>query len=170
MKRVQKIIFDLKKRSVQRYLNQASEMKRKLEEGFLAVADIPPKLEGSRILLLMVGTPQCLYAALFALHLAHQFKADMYVLHKEILAPLVLEEAAELQVNIPFARTIDIVQLDEIEQIVEENAIALIVVSGSIPNAQRLLTCISAPILFTRHSNILRDNTKTQRLYEKREF
>lgn len=154
MKRVQKIILDLKKRSVQQYLTQASEMKRILEEDFLAVADNPPKLEGSRILLLMVGTPRCLYAALFALYLAHQFKADIYVLHKEILAPLVLEEAAELQVNIPFARKIDIDQLDKIEQIVKENAIDLIVVSGRIPNAQRLLTCLSTPILFTKHSLI----------------
>jgi len=94
----------------------------------------------------------------------------MYVLHKEILAPLVLEEVAELQVNIPFARTIDIVQLDEIEQIVKEKVIDLIMISGSNPNAQRLLTCLSAPILFTRHSSILRDDTKTQRLYEKRGF
>jgi len=118
----------------------------------------------------MVGTPQCLYAALFALNLAHQLKADMYVLHKEVFAPLVLEEATELQVNIPFTRMIDIVQLDEIEQIVKEKAIDLIVVSGSIPNTQRLLTWLSAPILFTRHSNIFRDYNTTQHIYEKRGF
>ncbi len=158
MKLLHEIINDLKKHSVQRYLNEASELTQKLEEFFLAVTDTPPKLEGSRILLLMFGTPRSLYAALYALRLAQKFKADMYILHKGILAPIVLEEAVELQVNIPFTHTIDIIQLDEIEQIVKEKDIDLIVASGGIPNAQQLLIHLSVPILFTRHSRIPRDN------------
>ena len=124
------------------------------------VTDTPPKLEGSRILLLMFGTTRSLYASLYALRLAQKFKADMYILHKGVLAPLVLEEAVELQVSVSFTRKIDIIRVEDIEQIVKEKAIDLIVTPGGIPNAQQLLIHLSVPILFTRHSRIPRDDNK----------
>jgi len=151
MKPLHQILANLKKRSMQRYLDAADEMKQKLEDFFQVVEETPPKLEGSRILLLMAGTPRCLYAAMYALRLAQLFRADLYVLHKGILAPLVLEQATELHVNILLASKVDTFQLDEIEQIVEENSIDFVVASGRIDIANRLLTRLSIPILFTKH-------------------
>jgi len=151
LKKFQQILVDLRKKSMQRYLDEATEMKQRLEEFFHVVEETPPKLEGSRILLLMAGTPRCLFAAMYALRLAQLLKSDLYVLHKGILAPLVLEQATDLQVNILLASKVDTLQLDEIEQIVEDNAIDFIVASGRIDFANRLLNRLSIPILFTKH-------------------
>jgi hypothetical protein len=64
----------------------------------------------------MVGTPQCLYVYKSSFCLIHPFTADMYVLHKVVLALFVLEEAVKLQINIPFAHTIDFVQPDDLSK------------------------------------------------------
>ncbi len=136
---------------MQRYFDEATEMKQSLGEFFHVIEETPPKLEGSRILLLMAGTPRCLYAAMYALRLAQMLKSDLFVLHKEILAPLVLEQATELQVNILLASKVDTILLNEIEQIVEENSIDFIVASSRIAIANRLLTSLSIPLLFTKH-------------------
>lgn len=151
MKKLHQILMDLSKRDVQRYLDQADELQQRLMEFFEVVEETPPKLEDAKILLLMRGTPRCLYAAMFALRLAQQFHADLYVVHTGVLAPLVLDQAAELQVPISVDREVETLRLNEIEQFVEEHKIDLIVASGGMPLAPKLLTLLSIPIFFTKH-------------------
>jgi len=151
MKTLHQILVDFSKRDVKRYLDQADEYYNQLMEFFEIVEEKPPKLEGARILLLMRGTPRCLYASLFAFRLAQQFHAELYVIHKGVLAPLVIDQAAELQIPISIKREVETLRLDEIKQFVEEHSIDLIVASGGMPLAPRLLSQLSIPIFFTKH-------------------
>ena len=72
-------------------------------------------------------------------------------MRKGIIAPLVLDQAADLQVPISVERQVETLRLDEIQQFVEEHAIDLIVASGGMPLAPRLLIHLSIPIFFTKH-------------------
>lgn len=152
MKKLLQILMERKKREVQRNLNEAEDMTQRWR-GFLPrVPETPPQLEGSRILLLMISTPRCLYAALYALYLSIQLNSELYVLHKGILAPYIVEQAMELQVSIPVAHQIEHVRLEEIQHLVQQHAIDLIVTSSGIPNARELLNRLQIPILFTKGS------------------
>jgi len=149
MKQFHQILVGLRKRSTQRYLDEADEMTMQMEEFFHVVDETPPKL--NQLLMIMSTKSRCLYAGIFALRFAHQFKADLYEIHKGVLAPLILEQAAELQVNIALNHQVDIFQPDEIEKFVEDNDIDLVIISGGLSLAKRLLTSLSVPILVTRH-------------------
>jgi len=150
MKKLYQILTERRKQNVQRYLDEAAEMTQRLVEFHQGIPETPPKLEGSRILVLMVGTSRCLYAALYALYLSYQLKAELYVLHKGNLASFILEQANELQVSIPFTHRIDHVRLEELKELVNEKDITLIVTAGGLPNARELLNHLNIPILFTR--------------------
>lgn len=149
MKQFHQILVGLRKRSTQRYLDEAEEMTQQMEEFFHVVDETPPKL--NQLLLIMSAKSRSLYAGIFALRFAHQFKADLFVIHKGILAPLILEQATELKVNIALDHQVDIFRPDEIEKFVEDHDIDLVIISGGLPLAKKLLTSLSVPILATRH-------------------
>jgi len=150
MKKIYQILTERRKYNVQRYFDEAAEMTQRLVEFHQGIPETHPKLEGSRILLIIVSTPRYQYAALYALYLSYQLNSELYVLHKGVLAPFVLEQANELQVSIPFTRRIDHVRLEELKELINEKDITLIVTSGGIPNARELLNHLNIPILFTR--------------------
>ena len=56
MKKIYQILNDLKIKSVQRYLDEEEEMTQRLVEFVREVPETPPNFEGSRILLLLMGT------------------------------------------------------------------------------------------------------------------
>lgn len=149
MRKIYQILNELKIKSVQHYLDEAEEMTQRLVEFIREMPETPPNFEGSRILLLMLGTPRCLYAALHALYFAYHFKADLNVLHKGVLEPMVVEKARELQVTIALTRRIDHIQWEELKYIVKKQLINLIVTSAGIPYPKKLLSQLSVSILFT---------------------
>lgn len=155
MVQIHEILYKLKARRAQKYLDAADELSQKLEGLFQEEDETPPRLE--RILLILdFATPQCIRAGIFALHFANQFKTPLYVLHKGILGPLILEQAEDLQVDIALAHQVDALDLGEIEYIVRENGIDLVVTDGTIPLANGLLTDLSVPILFAKHPHYSR--------------
>ncbi len=149
MKQFHHILVGLRKRSTQRYLDEADEMTQQMEEFFHVVDETPPKL--NRLLLIMSAKSSCLYAGIFALRFAHQFKANLFVMNKGILAPLILEQATELKVNIALDYQVDIFRPDEIEKFVKDHDIDLVIISSGLPLAKKLMTSLSVPILVTRH-------------------
>ncbi|MFQ6125715.1 MAG: hypothetical protein ACE5R6_14095 [Candidatus Heimdallarchaeota archaeon] len=149
MKEFHRILVGLRKRNMQRYLDQADEMTQQLEEFFHVVDETPPKL--NQLLLIMSPKSRCLYAGIFALRLAHQFKADLFIMHKGIHAPLIIEQASDLQVNIALDQQVDIFQPDMIEKFVEDHNIDLVIISGALPFAKKLIASLSVPILVTKH-------------------
>lgn len=143
------ILLKMKARSAQKYLDRSDSFAQKLEGLFTEVEETPPQL--NRILCVLDSDiPRCIDAGLFALDFTDQFKTDLYLLHKGILGPLILEHAAELQ-EVVLDQEVDSIKFDEIEQFVKEHSIDLIITSGNIPFAQRLLSELSIPILFTKH-------------------
>ena len=149
MKQFHQILVGLRKRSTQRYMDEADEMTQQMEDFFHVVDETPPKL--NQLLLIMSAKSRCLYAGIFALRFAHQFKADLFVMHKGMHTPLILEQATELKVNIALDHQVDIFRPDEIEKIVEDHDIDLVIISGGLPLAKKLMTNLSVPILVTRH-------------------
>lgn len=144
------ILLRMKSRSAQKYLDRSDSFAQKLVGLFTEVEEKPPQL--NRILCVLDSDiPRCIDAGLFALDFADQFKTDLYLLHKGILGPLILEQAVELQVEVVLDQEVDSIKFDEIEQLVEEHSIDLIITSGNIPLAKRLLSELSIPILFTKH-------------------
>ncbi|MFQ6125716.1 MAG: hypothetical protein ACE5R6_14100 [Candidatus Heimdallarchaeota archaeon] len=144
------ILLRLKTRSAQKYLDQSDSFAQKLEGLFTEVEETPPQL--NRILCVLDSDiPRCIDAGLFALNFTDQFKTDLYLLHKGILGPLILEQAVEFQETVVLDQEVDSIEFDEIVQFVEEYSIDLIITSGNIPFATRLLSELSIPILFTKH-------------------
>ncbi len=144
------ILLRMKARSAQKYLNRSDSFAQKLEGLFTEVEETPPQL--NRILCVLDSDiPRCIDAGLFALDFTDQFKADLYLLHKGILGPLILEHAVEFQEEVVFDQEVDSIEFDNVEQFVKEHSIDLIITSGNIPFAQRLLSELSIPILFTKH-------------------
>ena len=152
MKKRAPSLTERKKRDIQRNLDEAGEMTQRRAAFRPGVPTTPPKLEGSRILLLMVGTSRCLYASLYALYLSYQLRAELYILHKGSLASLVVEHARELQVTISVVQRWKRARLEEIQTLVQHHAIDLIVASSVIPNARELLSHLHCPVLFTSGS------------------
>ena len=148
MKKLYQILTELRSRDVQRYLDEAHVLTHQWKEFLKRVPEMPPDLEKSRILLLMVPRPRCLYSAVFALRFAYQFNADLYVLHQGVLAPLIRKQADELRVNIPFDHKVEKIQRTEIEHLVKEHAIQLIVTVEGIPTIKRVLNDPPVPVLF----------------------
>jgi len=151
MVQIHEILYNLKARRAQKYLDKADELASRLEGLFHEVDETPPRLE--RILLILdFATPQCIRAGIYALHFANQFKTPLYVIHKGILGPLIAEQAEDLDVKIALDRKTDILHLGEIEFIIQENGIDLLITDSSIPIANKLLSDISIPILFAKHT------------------
>jgi len=144
---------------MQRYLDEANEMTQRWVEFHQGIPETPPLLEGSRILLLMISAPRCLFAALYALYLTYQLNAELYVLHKGFIAPFIVEQANELQVSIPFARKVDYVGMEALKNLVSKYYINLIVISSGIPNARELLTLLDTPVLFIKGASDPNKNT-----------
>lgn len=144
------ILLRMKARSAQKYLDQSDSFSQKLEGLFTDVEETPPQL--NRILCVLDSDiPRCIDAGLFAMEFADQFKTDLCLLHKGILGPLILEQAAEIQTEVVLDQEVDSIKFDEIEQLIEEYSIDLIITSGNISLANRLLSELSIPILFTKH-------------------
>jgi len=150
MRKIYQILTKMRKSGVQRYLDQAEEMTYKLEEILKAIPKSPPELERSRILLIMIATPRSLYSAMFAIRFAHQFKSDLYVLHKGVHAPLFIEQADALAINVPFNQMVDQLQFEQIEQIITKHDIQFVMASGTIPNIRNILKEISIPTLLIK--------------------
>lgn len=132
---------------MQRYLDQAGEMTYKLEEFLKAIPKAPPELERSRILLIIEDTPRSVYSAMFAVRFAHQFKSDLYVLHKGVHAPLFIEQADALAINVPFNQLVDHLRFELIDQIISNHDIQFVMASGTIPNIRNILKGISIPTI-----------------------
>lgn len=147
---IHEILYNLKARRAQMYVDKADELASRLEGLFHEVDEAPPRLE--RILLILdFATPQCIRAGIYGLHFADQFKTPLYVIHKGILGPLIAEQADDFDVEIALDRKTDVLHLGEIEYIIQENGIDLLITDSSIPIAHKLLSDISIPILFAKH-------------------
>ncbi len=69
----------------------------------------------------------------------------------EVLAPYLIEQVKELQIPILFDQVVDALQLVKIEQLVDDQAIDLIIAAGRLPLVNKLLTQLSLPIFLTKH-------------------
>jgi len=148
MRKIYQILTKMRNSGVQRYLDEAEEMTFKLEEFLKVIPKSPPELERSRILLIMIATPRSLYSAMFAVRFAHHFMSDLYILHKGVHAPLFIEQADALAINVPFNQMVEQLQLEFIGQIITKYDIQFVIASGSIPNIRNILKGINVPILF----------------------